>query len=96
MYLIGQGIDQHKIYKKTNSLIKLGGKSIKSQYSIKAVSDGDVVLHSISNAILGAIGAGDIGEYFKDTDKKNKKIDSLKIINFCLKKLKDMQLLMSI
>ncbi len=87
MYLIGQGIDQHKLVKKTNSTIVLGGVKNKSNYKVVAHSDGDVVLHSLSNAILGCIQGGDIGEYFKDTDPKNKNLDSSKILKFCLKKL---------
>lgn len=87
MYLIGQGIDQHKLVKKSNSTIVLGGVKIKSNYKIVAHSDGDVVLHSLSNAILGCVQGGDIGEYFKDTDPKNKNLDSSKILKFCLKKL---------
>ncbi len=87
MYLIGQGFDQHKLIKKANSHIVLGGYKIKSNYQIIAYSDGDVVLHSLSNAILGCIQGGDIGEYFKDTDPQNKNLDSSKILKFCLKKL---------
>ncbi|MDE6477203.1 MAG: 2-C-methyl-D-erythritol 2,4-cyclodiphosphate synthase [Mycoplasmoidaceae bacterium] len=87
MYLIGQGVDQHKLVKKTNSTVVLGGVRIKSDYKIVAHSDGDVVLHSLSNAILGCVQGGDIGEYFKDTDPKNKNLDSSKILKFCLKKL---------
>ncbi len=87
MYLIGQGIDQHKLVKKTNSTIVLGGVKIKSNYKIVAHSDGDVVLHSLSNAVLGCVQGGDIGEHFKDTDPKNKNLNSSKILKFCLKKL---------
>ena len=87
MYLIGQGIDQHKLVKKTNSTIVLGGVKIKSNYKIVAHSDGDVVLHSLSNAVLGCVQGGDIGEHFKDKDPKNKNLNSSKILKFCLKKL---------
>lgn len=87
MYLIGQGFDQHKLIKKASSFIFLGGYKIKCNYQVVAHSDGDVVLHSLSNAILGSIQQGDIGEYFKDTDPKNKNLDSKEILKFCLKKL---------
>ena len=87
MITIGQGIDYHKIIEKKNNQIKLGGYSFNSNYTIVAHSDGDLVLHSISNAILGALCCGDIGEYFKDTDIQNKNIDSKKILDFCLEKL---------
>ena len=87
IYLIGQGFDQHRLINKINSSIVLGGIKVKCNYQIIAHSDGDVILHSLSNAILGSIQQGDIGEYFKDNDPKNKNLDSRKILNFCLKKL---------
>ena len=67
MYLIGQARDLHKLIKKPNKVkITLGGFTIKSNYEVKAWSDGNLVLHAISNSILGAIGKGDIGLYFPD------------------------------
>jgi 2-C-methyl-D-erythritol 4-phosphate cytidylyltransferase/2-C-methyl-D-erythritol 2,4-cyclodiphosphate synthase len=45
-------------------------------FGFKAHSDGDVLIHSVIDALLGAIGAGDIGEFFPDTDEKYKGIDS--------------------
>lgn len=51
IYLIGQGFDQHKLIKKINSSIVLGGIKVKCNYQIIAHSDGDVILHSLSNAI---------------------------------------------
>ena len=59
---------------------------------IIAHSDGDVLLHSIADSILGASGQGDIGKYFSDKDPANKGIDSKKIIEFCLESLKDKNL----
>lgn len=85
--LIGEGVDHHRLIRKTNSIIVLGGVKIKSNYKIVAYSDGDVILHSLSNAILGSVQQGDIGEYFKDNDHKNKNLDSKEILKFCLKKL---------
>ncbi|MDR0985353.1 MAG: 2-C-methyl-D-erythritol 2,4-cyclodiphosphate synthase [Mycoplasmataceae bacterium] len=87
MYLIGQGNDTHNL-EKQDSIIKLGGYRFQSKYKVIAHSDGDVVLHSISNAILGAIQLGDIGEYFSDKDIKNKNVDSRKIVDFTLRFLK--------
>jgi 2-C-methyl-D-erythritol 2,4-cyclodiphosphate synthase len=92
MYFIGQGIDNHKLVKKINSTIILGGFKFKSNYKIIAHSDGDVVLHSVSNALLGSLCLGDIGDYFKDNDSKNKNISSVKILNFCLAQLKKQKL----
>ena len=70
----------------------LGGYSIKCDYKIIAHSDGDVLLHSIADSILGASGLGDIGKYFSDKDDKNKNLDSSEIISFCLEKLNDINL----
>lgn len=82
MYLIGNGIDIHKL-KKNNKLIpqKLAGVSFDLEYSIVAHSDGDIILHAISNSILGALSLEDIGTYFDDQNDKNKNIDSIKILD---------------
>lgn len=85
-YKIGNAIDHHKI-SKMNSIIRLGGVSFESKYKIIAHSDGDIILHAISNAILNAIGVDDIGTYFDDRDQNNKNIDSLKILNFSLNEM---------
>ena len=64
----------------------LGGIKLPYNYGFKAHSDGDVLIHSLIDALLGAIGAGDIGEFFPDTDDAYKGIDSKilleKIVNF--------------
>ncbi len=57
---------------------------IDCNYRIVAHSDGDVLLHSIADSILGATGSGDIGLFFSDKDQKNKNLDSRKIIDHCL------------
>ncbi len=86
---IGNGIDFHKIVKlEQEDWIALGGTSIKSYYKIIAHSDGDIVLHALSDAILGACGEADIGYYFPDTDQKNKNIDSKVILNKALEIMK--------
>lgn len=54
----------------------LGGINIDVPYGFKAHSDGDVLIHSVIDALLGASGAGDIGEFFPDTDDEFKNIDS--------------------
>ena len=60
----------------------LGGVKIEGlDYGFKAHSDGDVLIHSIIDAILGAAGAGDIGEFFPDTDEKYKGVDSKLLLN---------------
>ena len=63
---VGLGIDTHQLI--SGDSIRLSGIDIPSTISIKAHSDGDIIYHSIADAILGAIGAGDIGDYFPDSD----------------------------
>ncbi len=79
---VGIGYDFHK-FKKGN-FIKLGGLRINGKYSLDANSDGDPVLHSITDAILGALGKNDIGHHFKPNDKKYKNMDSLIFLNKAL------------
>lgn len=80
--MIGFGYDLHKLVE-GESLI-LGGVKIDSPIGTLAHSDGDVLIHSIVDAILGAMGEGDIGEHFPDTDQKNKDIDSTEILSYTL------------
>jgi len=71
---IGHGYDVHAF---TNGdYITLGGMKIAHSKAFKAHSDGDVLLHAICDALLGALALGDIGKYFPDTDSKYQNIDS--------------------
>jgi len=71
---IGQGIDFHRL--ETGLDLWLGGVKIPSEKGCVAHSDGDVLLHAVCDALLGAAGLRDIGYHFPDTDKKYKNIDS--------------------
>lgn len=71
---IGQGIDFHRLAKGLK--LWLGGVNIPSEKGCIAHSDGDVLIHAICDALLGAAGLRDIGFYFPDTDLKYKNIDS--------------------
>ena len=71
---IGQGIDFHQL--KAGLDLWLGGVKVPSGKGCVAHSDGDVLLHAICDALLGAAGLRDIGYYFPDTDVKYKNIDS--------------------
>ena len=82
----GTGFDLHR-YEEGKGII-LGGYFLDCEFKIIAHSDGDVLLHSIADSILGASGLGDIGKYFSDKDPLNKDIDSKEIINFCLESIK--------
>ena len=67
---IGLGIDTHQLI--PGKSIRLGGVDIPSNVSIKAHSDGDIIYHSIADSILGAIGAGDIGDHFQTQTLRTK------------------------
>src|SRR5512133_333361 len=71
---IGQGIDFHRLENGFNLFI--GGVKIPSSKGCVAHSDGDVLLHAICDALLGAAGLNDIGHYFPDTSSEFKNIDS--------------------
>jgi len=77
-FRIGNGFDAHKFFQtddETNGII-LGGVKIPFDKSLEAHSDGDVVLHALCDAILGALGKGDIGKHFPDSSDDFKNIDS--------------------
>jgi len=76
--LTGIGYDTHKFEK--NKPLILGGIEIPYEYGLKAHSDGDVVIHSLIDSLLGAAGYGDIGEFFPDTDPKYKNASSVKLL----------------
>lgn len=71
---IGQGIDFHRLEKDLN--LWLGGVKIPSDKGCVAHSDGDVLLHAICDALLGAAGLRDIGYYFPDSSAEFENIDS--------------------
>ncbi len=73
-FFTGTGFDIHPF--EENKKMYLGGVHIDVPYGFKAHSDGDVLIHSLIDALLGAAGAGDIGEFFPDTDAQYKGIDS--------------------
>jgi len=75
---IGNGFDAHKFSDKINhgDTIILGGVSIPYAKSLLAHSDGDVVLHALCDAILGALAMGDIGKHFPDTSDEFENVDS--------------------
>lgn len=71
---IGQGYDAHRF--QTGDAVVLGGVTIPFDHSLAAHSDGDVLLHAICDALLGAAALGDIGRHFPDTDPTYKGVDS--------------------
>lgn len=72
---IGQGLDVHA-FEEGRDYVILAGVKIPHTAGLKAHSDGDVVLHALTDALLGALALGDIGQHFPDTDPKYKGADS--------------------
>lgn len=78
MIRIGQGFDVHQLVEGRPCII--GGVTIPYEKGLLGHSDADVLLHAISDAILGALGLGDIGKHFPDTHAAFKDADSLKLL----------------
>lgn len=75
---IGHGYDVHRLV--TGRKLILGGVDVPYSKGLLGHSDADVLLHALSDAILGAIGEGDIGRHFPDSDPAYKGADSLKLL----------------
>ena len=91
MIRVGLGYDVHKFSEQTGDYnVKLGGVSIPSKKFIIAHSDGDVLLHALTDALLGAIAQGDIGDHFPPTDDKWKDVSSDLFVKHSLSLLEEM------
>jgi len=75
---IGHGYDVHRLVKGRELI--LGGVKIPHETGLDGHSDADVLLHAVSDALLGAAGLGDIGKHFPDTDPRYKGADSMKLL----------------
>lgn len=84
-FKIGHSYDIHATAK--NRKLILGGVLIPSEFGLLGHSDADVVLHVVSESIFGALGIGDLGTHFPDTDKKYKDLDSKMITRYAVDKL---------
>ncbi|MDP3266620.1 MAG: bifunctional 2-C-methyl-D-erythritol 4-phosphate cytidylyltransferase/2-C-methyl-D-erythritol 2,4-cyclodiphosphate synthase [Sulfuricurvum sp.] len=85
MSFTGNGFDVHPF--EEGKQMVLGGIDIESPYGFKAHSDGDVVIHALIDALLGAACMGDIGMLFPDTDNNYKNIDSKLLLKRCVEKI---------
>ncbi|MDP3302402.1 MAG: bifunctional 2-C-methyl-D-erythritol 4-phosphate cytidylyltransferase/2-C-methyl-D-erythritol 2,4-cyclodiphosphate synthase [Sulfuricurvum sp.] len=85
MSFTGNGFDVHPF--EEGKQMVLGGVEIESPYGFKAHSDGDVVIHALIDALLGAACMGDIGMLFPDTDNTYKNIDSKVLLKRCVEKI---------
>ena len=77
-FRIGQGMDVHAF--EAGEFVYLAGVKIPHTHGLKAHSDGDVVLHALADALLGALALGDIGQHFPDTDPEFKGADSRELL----------------
>lgn len=82
MIRIGQGIDVHR-FDESRPLV-LGGVRVSENGGLTGHSDADAVLHAITDALLGAVGAGDIGQYFPSSDERWKGADSAQFVRQAL------------
>lgn len=83
---IGQGVDVHAFG--PGDKIVIGGVIIPHGQGLVAHSDGDVLLHALCDALLGAAGLGDIGQHFPDTDAQYKNADSRALLRMVYSKVK--------
>jgi 2-C-methyl-D-erythritol 2,4-cyclodiphosphate synthase len=78
-YRIGQGIDAHRLV--PGRPLVVGGVSIPHDRGLEGHSDGDVLLHAITDALLGALGEGDLGRHFPSSDPSLRGIASIEILS---------------
>lgn len=87
---IGHGFDVHRFGEvQTDAEITIGGVKIASDRPLLAHSDGDVLIHALCDALLGAAAMGDIGEHFPDTDAQYKDADSRELLRHVVLSLKE-------
>ena len=84
---IGHGYDVHRLVEGRDLI--LGGVKIDYEKGLLGHSDADVLLHAVSDALLGAAGLGDIGRHFPDTDPKYKGADSLGLLREVYRKISE-------
>ena len=84
---IGHGYDVHKLVEGRDLII--GGVKIEHSLGLLGHSDADVLLHAVSDALLGAAGLGDIGKHFPDTDPQYKGADSLKLLQIVAQRVQE-------
>ena len=87
---VGHGYDAHRL-EEGRALI-LGGERVAYERGLAAHSDGDVLVHALCDALLGAAGLGDLGRHFPDTDVALKGIDSRVLLRGCVQRLEELGL----
>lgn len=89
MLRVGMGYDVHQLVEERKLII--GGVEIPHEKGLLGHSDADVLLHAIMDALIGAIGEGDIGKHFPDTDERYKGISSMHLLECVAELLKEKQ-----
>ena len=84
---IGHGYDVHRLVE--GRPLILGGVHIPDEKGLLGHSDADVLLHAVSDALLGAAGLGDIGKHFPDTDPQYKGADSMELLRVVVSRVKE-------
>lgn len=87
MFRIGQSIDIHQLVEGRDLIV--GGVKIKHDKGLLGHSDADVLLHAVIESVIGALGLGDIGQHFPDTDPKYKGISSMILLEHCYHLMND-------
>ncbi|MCX7738448.1 MAG: 2-C-methyl-D-erythritol 2,4-cyclodiphosphate synthase [Hydrogenothermaceae bacterium] len=85
---VGIGYDIHRL--KEGKKLVIGGTEIEYNKGFEAHSDGDILFHSLTDALLGAVGYGDIGELFPDTDQRYRGLDSSVFLKEAVRIVHDM------
>src|SRR5579875_614790 len=78
-FRVGQGFDFHPLVE--NARLILAGVEIPHSFGLQGHSDADVATHALANAILGALGEGDLGRHFPDTDPSYRNVDSTTLLS---------------
>lgn len=86
-FRIGHGYDVHRLTE--NRKLIMGGVEIPYEKGLLGHSDADVLLHAVSDSLLGALALGDIGKHFPDTDQRYKGADSLQLLCHVVKLIKE-------
>ena len=86
-FRVGHGYDIHRL--QAGGSLRLGGVVVGTDVSAVAHSDGDVVIHAVVDALLGAMALGDIGEHFPDSDPRWKGADSRRFLRHCAALLRE-------
>lgn len=84
---IGSGFDAHRFGETGVETIKIGGVAVPYDREVLAHSDGDVVLHALCDAMLGALALGDIGQHFPEAESQYRNIDSRELLRSTAEKI---------